>query len=163
MTVMSAEICFWPTQFNYPRPENCKRRHRYDRGCKLLRRRSRFRAHDVPLSFPQYTPDSPTTDWWEDWRSTASGTSSFPSRTIIGVLKISPDGIVTTFAGNGVAGNSGDDGPATQATLNAPSGLAFYAGEPLHRRFGQWYSPGNAEWDHHDIRRIGACERAGFR
>jgi len=34
-------------------------------------------------------------------------------------------GIITTFAGNGVAAFAGDNGPATQASLNYPYGLAF--------------------------------------
>ena len=44
------------------------------------------------------------------------------------VLKISPDGFLTTVAGTGARGYSGDYGPATQATLAAPSGLAVYGG-----------------------------------
>ena len=40
------------------------------------------------------------------------------------VRRVGPDGIITTFAGTGVFGFSGDGGPATQAQV-APSGLAL--------------------------------------
>jgi uncharacterized protein (TIGR03437 family) len=40
------------------------------------------------------------------------------------VRKISTDGVVTTVAGTGTAGFGGDGGPATQALLNMPYGLA---------------------------------------
>ena len=39
------------------------------------------------------------------------------------IRRVSPDGIITTVAGTGAAGFSGDDGPATQAALNRPSGV----------------------------------------
>jgi sugar lactone lactonase YvrE len=39
------------------------------------------------------------------------------------VYKVGADGIMTTFAGTGNAGYSGDDGPATDAELNGPQGL----------------------------------------
>ena len=40
------------------------------------------------------------------------------------VMRLSPDGTLTVVAGNGSPGFSGDGGPATHASLNAPSGLA---------------------------------------
>lgn len=43
------------------------------------------------------------------------------------VRKIDAYGIITTIAGNGTAGFSGDGGPATAAQLSAPSGIAFDA------------------------------------
>ncbi|PYN29994.1 MAG: hypothetical protein DMD98_19800, partial [Candidatus Rokuibacteriota bacterium] len=37
---------------------------------------------------------------------------------------VGPDGIITTVAGNGTAGFSGDGGPAAQASLNFPNAVA---------------------------------------
>lgn len=48
------------------------------------------------------------------------------------VRKVSPAGIITTVAGNGVAGYSGDGGPATAAKLKAPGGLAIDANNNLY-------------------------------
>ena len=39
------------------------------------------------------------------------------------VRKIARDGTITTVAGNGTTGNSGDGGPATNAALNQPNGV----------------------------------------
>jgi trimeric autotransporter adhesin len=40
------------------------------------------------------------------------------------VRKVSPDGVITTLAGTGQAGSTGDGGPALAAQLNAPRNLA---------------------------------------
>ena len=43
------------------------------------------------------------------------------------VRKVDTNGIITTIAGNGISGHSGDGGAATNANLSAPCGLAFDA------------------------------------
>src|SRR5438552_1177470 len=40
------------------------------------------------------------------------------------IRKVSPDGIITTVAGNGSQGSSGDGGPAINAYLDRPQGIA---------------------------------------
>ena len=48
------------------------------------------------------------------------------------VRMVSPNGIITTIAGTGVAGFSGDGGPAVKAELNDPEGLAIGPGGGLY-------------------------------
>jgi hypothetical protein len=48
------------------------------------------------------------------------------------VRKISPSGTITTVAGTGTAGYSGDGGPATQARLSCPIDLALDAAGNLY-------------------------------
>ncbi|MBI5799513.1 MAG: immunoglobulin domain-containing protein [Verrucomicrobia bacterium] len=59
---------------------------------------------------------------------------------------VGTDGIISTFAGTGVAGSSGDGGPATAALLRLPHGMAFDSGTNLHF----------ADRDNQKVRRIGA-------
>lgn len=55
------------------------------------------------------------------------------------VRRVGPDGLITTFAGNGTGGYSGDGGPATQAGINpysvavAPDGSVLMADQVNHR------------------------------
>src|SRR5262249_16769212 len=46
-------------------------------------------------------------------------------RTTSRVRKVGSDGTITTIAGNGTYGYSGDGGPATAAQLRSPAGLAL--------------------------------------
>jgi sugar lactone lactonase YvrE len=43
------------------------------------------------------------------------------------IRRVDTHGIITTFAGTGEAGNSGDGGPATEAQINDPNGVAIDA------------------------------------
>ena len=47
------------------------------------------------------------------------------------VRKITPLGVITTVAGNGLAGSNGDGGPAIAASLNQPGGVAVDAAGSL--------------------------------
>lgn len=60
------------------------------------------------------------------------------------VRKINPLGIVTDFAGNGMGGYGGDDGPATLAQLSYPTGIAIDT-------FGNIYI---ADGNNHRIRKV---------
>jgi RHS repeat-associated protein len=61
------------------------------------------------------------------------------------IRRVSPDGIITTVAGNGTRGFSGDGGPALQASFYEPSDIAVGADDSLY--INDWYI--------HRIRRVG--------
>ncbi|MEV7193696.1 hypothetical protein AB0N81_18090 [Streptomyces sp. NPDC093510] len=65
------------------------------------------------------------------------------------VRRIAPDGTITTVAGTGEPGFGGDGGPAAEAVLNEPRGLALDGAGTLYV----------AEWKGHRVRAIGTDGR----
>jgi streptogramin lyase len=62
----------------------------------------------------------------------ASGSIYFAITGTHKVLKQDASGVVTTFAGTGAPGSTGDGGPATEATLNGPTRVAVDASENVY-------------------------------
>ncbi len=62
----------------------------------------------------------------------SSGNIFFTDQRNRRVRKISPAGIITTVAGSGFGGSTGDGGPATDASFDTPVGLAVDAGGNLY-------------------------------
>src|ERR1019366_7413550 len=60
------------------------------------------------------------------------------------VAKIAPNGVLVVVAGDGIAGYSGDGGPATRASLNSPRGIAVDGSGNLYI----------ADWMNHRIRKV---------
>ncbi|MEK9628518.1 MAG: hypothetical protein VW455_05815 [Nitrospinota bacterium] len=60
------------------------------------------------------------------------GNLYFSDRSNDRIRKIDSNGIISTYAGNGKEGFKGDSGPATQATLDKPFGIAFDAKDNLY-------------------------------
>ena len=75
----------------------------------------------------------------------SSGTLYFADSSFGRVRKITPSGVLTTVAGTGVSGYSGDGGLATQAQFNYIQGIAF-------DRAGNLYI---ADSSNHRIRKVG--------
>lgn len=62
----------------------------------------------------------------------ANGNVYIADATDARIRKVSASGIITTYAGSGVAGNTGDGGPALQGRFNFPSGMATDAAGNLY-------------------------------
>ncbi len=60
------------------------------------------------------------------------------------VRKVSPDGTIATIAGNGSTTYTGDGGPATEASLNSPYGVAVDASGDVYI----------ADFNHHCVRKV---------
>ncbi|KTE93757.1 hypothetical protein AT727_02040 [Desulfitobacterium hafniense] len=62
----------------------------------------------------------------------SQGNMIIPDNTHQRIAKVTPDGILTTIAGTGIMGYSGDGGPATQARLNSPKRVAIDGADNLY-------------------------------
>ena len=62
----------------------------------------------------------------------ASGNFYFADNSGQRIRKVSTDGTITTVAGNGIAGYSGDNGAATSAQISGPTGVAVDASGNLY-------------------------------
>ena len=49
------------------------------------------------------------------------------------IRRVTPGGVITTFAGNGLRGADGDNGPASGASITNPAGLAFEIESLIYR------------------------------
>ncbi len=84
-----------------------------------------FSGDGGPASLAQFsTPFAVATD--------RSGNVYFSDNDNSRVRKVAPNGTISTVAGTGVAGYSGDNGPATSAQLDYPTGLVTDAAGNLY-------------------------------
>ena len=60
------------------------------------------------------------------------------------IRRIRPDGVITTYAGNGLAGLSGDGGPAIDASLDSPRAIAVDSEGNLY--IADWRIAYSARW-----------------
>jgi sugar lactone lactonase YvrE len=63
------------------------------------------------------------------------------------IRKVSPAGIISTIAGNGQIGHTGDGGPALNARLNSPESVAVDREGNLYFTEGARYQPAGYPWE----------------
>ncbi|HKS38707.1 MAG TPA: hypothetical protein VJW76_16050, partial [Verrucomicrobiae bacterium] len=83
----------------------------------------------------------------EDIAVAPDGSFYIADRSNARVRLVGTEGIITTFAGNGSFGSSGDGGPATQARLSEPNGLALGPDGSLYE----------ADWFNQRVRKISSA------
>src|SRR5262249_26855807 len=66
------------------------------------------------------------------------------------IRRVGPDGIISTVAGTATAGYSGDGGPASQAEINNPTGVAVGPDGSVYFCSAKYFSEGNIR-----VRRVG--------
>lgn len=66
-------------------------------------------------------------NWARDVATDAAGNVYIAEQDTNKIRRVTPGGLITTVAGTGTAGFSGDGGPASAATLNGPNGVAVDA------------------------------------
>lgn len=94
--------------------------------CGCIRRVSPTGTISTVYSFPLFTAPDTFTEI-EGLSIDAQDNLYFTEWMGAVVVQLSPNGTATTIAGTGVAGFSGDGGPATAAQLNGPSSVALAA------------------------------------
>jgi NHL repeat len=87
-------------------------------------------SHRMPTTSPtaSATPVTPALSRPEALALTSNGTLLVSNQGTNQVLELGPNRSLTVLAGTGQAGFSGDEGPARNAELNDPGGLAVTAG-----------------------------------
>jgi sugar lactone lactonase YvrE len=99
-------------------------------GCTLGASNPSGTTCTVPITF---TPAYPGQRWVPLQVGTSTGNINFGLQgTGIGPQVALTPGVITTVAGNGTPGNSGDNGPAISAELNYPFGVAVDASGNLY-------------------------------
>jgi len=85
-------------------------------------------AIDAELSFPNGLAFDSKGNLYID----IPGAGEIPNSGFAVVRKVTPSGIISTYAGNGLTGYSGDGGPATSAEMEDPETLAFDSSDNLY-------------------------------